>query len=85
MSAAGGAHSDLSSPCHDEHGRPSCAPVDVADLQSSEPSCKDAAQRVNGPEEGLVVRRAHGVDQTPRFSDAQDVWQALGSWDMGGS
>jgi hypothetical protein len=61
----------------DDHSRT----VDVADLQI-QAFLEPQPQRVDGPEEGLVVRRAHGVDQTPRFSDAQDVGQALGSGDM---
>ena len=54
--------------------------VDVADLQI-QTFLEPQPQRVDGPEERLVVRRAHGVDEAAHFGDAQDVRQALGSGD----
>ena len=61
----------------DDHPRA----VDVADLQI-QTFLETQPQRVDGPEEGLVVWRAHGVDQAPHFGDAQDVGQALGPGDV---
>ena len=54
--------------------------VDVADLQI-QTLLEPQPQRVDGPEEGLVVGRAHGVDQAPDLGDAQDVRQAPGPGD----
>ena len=54
--------------------------VDVADLQI-QAFLDPQPQRVDGPEEGLVVRRTHGVDEAPHLGDAQDIGQGLGPGD----
>ena len=52
--------------------------VDVADLEI-ESFLDPQAEGVDGPEEGLVVRGANGVDKAAHLVDAEDIGQRLGS------
>jgi hypothetical protein len=52
----------------------------VADLEIQR-FLEPQAERVDGPEEGLVVRGAHGVDEAAHLVDTEDVRQGLGPGD----